>query len=42
MITPKLDWHDVHDLANKVIEVLKNELEKVQSGSQHYLMKCHW
>ena len=28
MITPKLDWHDVHDLANKVIEVLKNELEK--------------
>jgi two-component system sensor histidine kinase KdpD len=28
MITPKLDWHDVHDLANKVIEVLKNELKK--------------
>ena len=28
MITPKLDWHDVHDLANKVVEVLKNELEK--------------
>jgi two-component system sensor histidine kinase KdpD len=27
-ITPKPDWHDVHDLANKVIEVLKNELEK--------------
>lgn len=28
MITPKLDWHDVHDLVNKVVEVLKNELEK--------------
>ena len=27
-ITPKLDWHDAHDLANKVIEVLKGELEK--------------
>jgi two-component system sensor histidine kinase KdpD len=27
-ITPKIDWHDVHDLADKVIEVLKNELEK--------------
>ncbi len=27
-ITPKLDWHDVHDLANKVIEVLKKELER--------------
>jgi two-component system sensor histidine kinase KdpD len=27
-ITPKPDWHDVHDLANKVIEVLKNELER--------------
>jgi two-component system sensor histidine kinase KdpD len=27
-ITPKLDWHDVNDLANKVIVVLKNELEK--------------
>jgi len=28
MITPKLDWHDVHDLAHKVIEVLKNEVKK--------------
>ena len=28
MITTKLDWHDVHDLANKVVEVLKNELDK--------------
>jgi two-component system sensor histidine kinase KdpD len=27
-ITPKIDWHDVHDLADKVIEVLKNELER--------------
>ncbi|MCX6328067.1 MAG: ATP-binding protein, partial [Bacteroidia bacterium] len=27
-ITPKLDWHDVHDLANKVLEVLKKELER--------------
>ena len=27
-ITPKMDWHDVHDLADKVIEVLKNELER--------------
>jgi two-component system sensor histidine kinase KdpD len=27
-ITLKPDWHDVHDLTNKVIEVLKNELEK--------------
>jgi two-component system sensor histidine kinase KdpD len=27
-ITPKLDWHDVHDLANKVIEVLKDELKR--------------
>jgi two-component system sensor histidine kinase KdpD len=27
-ITPKLDWHDVHDLANKVIEALKNELKR--------------
>ena len=27
-ITPKPDWHDVHDLANKVIDNLKNELEK--------------
>ncbi|MCX6301346.1 MAG: sensor histidine kinase KdpD [Bacteroidia bacterium] len=27
-ITPRLDWHDVHDLANKVIEVLKKELER--------------
>lgn len=27
-ITPKPDWHDVHDLANKVIEVLKNELKR--------------
>jgi two-component system sensor histidine kinase KdpD len=26
-ITPKRDWHDVHDLANKVIGVLKNELQ---------------
>jgi two-component system sensor histidine kinase KdpD len=26
-ITPKLDWHDVHDLANKVIKALKNELK---------------
>jgi two-component system sensor histidine kinase KdpD len=26
-ITPKLDWHDVHDLANKVTEVLRKELE---------------
>jgi len=26
-ITPKLDWHDVHDLANKVIKTLKNELK---------------
>ena len=25
-ITPRLDWHDVHDLANKVVETLKNEL----------------
>ena len=27
-ITPKLDWHDVHDLVYKVIEALKNELER--------------
>jgi two-component system sensor histidine kinase KdpD len=27
-ITPKIDWYDVHDLADKVIEVLKNELER--------------
>jgi two-component system sensor histidine kinase KdpD len=27
-ITPKLDWHDVHDLVNKIVEVLKNELDK--------------
>jgi two-component system, OmpR family, sensor histidine kinase KdpD len=27
-ITPKLDWHDVHDLANKVAEELKHELER--------------
>jgi len=26
-ITPKPDWHDVNDLANKVIAVLKNELQ---------------
>ncbi|MFH0842516.1 MAG: sensor histidine kinase KdpD [Bacteroidota bacterium] len=26
-ITPKLDWHDVHDLANKVTEVLRKELD---------------
>jgi two-component system, OmpR family, sensor histidine kinase KdpD len=28
MISPKLDWHDVHDLTNKVIEDLKKDLEK--------------
>jgi two-component system sensor histidine kinase KdpD len=27
-ITTRPDWHDVHDLANKVTGVLKNELEK--------------
>jgi two-component system sensor histidine kinase KdpD len=27
-ISPKLDWYDVHDLANKITEVLKNELKK--------------
>jgi two-component system sensor histidine kinase KdpD len=27
-IKPRLDWHDVHDLANKVTETLKNELVK--------------
>lgn len=25
-ITPHLDWHDMHDLANKVVDDLKNEL----------------
>jgi two-component system sensor histidine kinase KdpD len=28
MITPRLDWHDVHDLESKVVEALRNELEK--------------
>ena len=27
-ITPKLDWHDVHDLVNKVAEELGHELER--------------
>jgi two-component system sensor histidine kinase KdpD len=26
-ITPHLDWHDVHDLVNKVMENLKNEIK---------------
>ncbi|MCX6230272.1 MAG: sensor histidine kinase KdpD [Bacteroidetes bacterium] len=26
MITPRIDWYDVHDLANKAIENLKHEL----------------